>query len=172
MRQLLLLRGVNVGGRRKLPMDSLREILIGLGARDVRSYLQSGNVVLRDPPGCEAIAAEIERRHGFRPASLRLPAKDLRAVIAADPYPEARQAPRHLHYFFCIRQPAADRFAVEAALANGERAELKDRVLYLHAPAGLGRSRFPGRIERILDTPATARNYATVQRLAEMLDDD
>lgn len=172
MSHVLLLRGVNVGGKGKLPMVSLCDILSDLGARKVQSYIQSGNVVLQDPPGSEEIATEIERRYGFRPACLLLPASDLHAAIAADPFAEAQQTPKQLHYFFCMRQPAAEQSAVEAALDNGERAELKGQVLYFHAPKGLGRSKFPGKIERLLGTAVTARNFSTVSRLAEMLDDN
>jgi len=170
MSHVLLLRGVNVGGHGKLPMAALRALLERLGARDVASYIQSGNVVLRDPPPVADIAAAIEADHGFRPECLLIPAADFRAALAANPFEEARATHRLLHYFFCAEQPAADMARLEAALENGERAELAGRVLYFHASNGLGRSKFPGKVERLLGTPATARNHATVGKLAEMLE--
>ncbi len=170
MRQVLLLRGINVGGHGKLPMAELRMLLEGLGATGVQSYIQSGNVVLSNAPVVEQIEAAIEVGFGFRPACLLIGADDWRAAMEADPFKEARETPKLLHYFFCARQPAADMLAVEKALENAERAELLGRVLYFHAPNGMGKSKFPAKVERLLGTPATARNFATVAKLAEMLD--
>lgn len=170
MSAVLLLRGVNVGGHGKLPMASLREILARLGAREVEIYIQSGNAVMRDAPGAGEIAAAVEAAHGFRPACLVIPARDFRAAMAADPFAGARETPKLLHYFFCTGRPEADPAALEAALENGERARLIGPVLYFHAPNGLGRSKFPARAERLIGTSFTVRNFATVARLAAMLD--
>ena len=170
MRSVLLLRGVNVGGHGKLPMAELRAILTGLGAGEVQSYIQSGNLVLRQALSRDEIAGAIEARFRFRPACLPIAAEDFRAAMEADPLKAARERPKRLHYVFCTGKPAADVRAIEAALENGERAELKGRVLYFHAPNGIGRSKFPARAERLLGTPATARNFSTVAKLAEMLD--
>ncbi|MCO6383702.1 DUF1697 domain-containing protein [Oceanicola sp. 502str15] len=170
MRSVLLLRGINVGGHGKLPMAELRALLEGLGAREVQTYIQSGNVVLAQAPKAEEIAGAIEAAHGFRPECLVIAAEEFRAALEADTFQEARAEPKLLHYFFCARQPAADMLAVEQALDNGERAELAGRVLYFHAPNGMGKSKFPAKVERLLGTPATARNFSTVAKLAEMLD--
>lgn len=170
MRSVLLLRGINVGGTGKLPMAELRALLERLGAEDVASYIQSGNVVMRAAPPCDEIAGAIEAQFGFRPACLLLTAEEFRAAMEADPFREARQTPKLLHYFFCAGAPAPERDRLDALLAGAERYEIIGRVMYFHAPDGLGKSKFGSRAEAHLGTPATARNFNTVAKLAGMLD--
>jgi uncharacterized protein (DUF1697 family) len=171
---VLLLRGVNVGGRHTLPMRELAELLEALGLEEVRTYIQSGNAVFRAAGEAAAalgdrIAAAIEERKGFRPEVLVLSAERLEAAARANPFPEGEAEPKTLHLFFLAATPTApDLAGLEALRSPTERFHLATEVLYLHAPDGIGRSKLATRVERLLGVPATARNWRTVQMLREM----
>ena len=171
---IALLKGINVGGHRRMPMQSLAAIFEQAACRNVATYIQSGNVVFSaDLDSVEpfiarigdAIAAEYE----FRPVLHLISATTLETVIAANPYPDATSTPKSLHVFFLAEQPAAK--IVEYAgqfLAPTESISLGTRALYLHAPDGVARSKFAGRADAILKTATTARNWRTVTQLASM----
>lgn len=179
---IALLRGINVGGRNRLKMASLRRGLEALGLRNVRTYIQSGNVVFRydaDEIGaeeCDAlaerIASMIDEQYGFRPQTLVFPADRLLRAMTGNPFPEAEAEPRRLHLFFLADEPDdADESAIGEAAARTERWEIRGDVFYLHAPDGIGRSKLARSVERYLGVPATARNWRTVVKLREMADD-
>lgn len=174
-----LLRGINVGGANRLPMAELRKLLERLGLEGVRTYIQSGNVVFGsandNTPGAlgERIEATIEKHHGFRPRVLVLSEARFREALEANPFPEAEAEPKTLHLYFLGESPVdADATALEAVASPTERFRLGDRVLYLHAPDGFGRSKLASRAEALLGVPATARNWRTVTRLRKMIEDD
>lgn len=177
---ILLLRGINVGGRNVLRMGELAELLRSLGLRDVETYAQSGNVVFRaerepsgEPEWARALEREIadaiEDGHGFRPRVLLFGSDRLEEAIESHPFPEAEAEPKTLHFFFLASEPAdPDLEALEQVRADSERFHLADGVFYLHAPDGIGRSKLAGSVERHLGVAATARNWRTVRRLGEM----
>ncbi len=107
---IAFLRGINVGGNNILPMKSLASLIEGLGAKDVKTYIQSGNAVFRHSVG-EAIALtkQIERAvlraHGFAPNVLLLTRDELEAAAKANPFPEAASAPKSLHLAFLAEVP-------------------------------------------------------------------
>jgi uncharacterized protein (DUF1697 family) len=166
---IVFLRGLNVGRSRRIGMDAVRAALEEAGFREVRTYLQSGNAVALPPPGPDhhALAASIETRLtrvvGSDVGVLVLTPVELAACIAANPFPDAASEPRTLHAFFLNDRPSEDAVRRLADLArDGERVAVSGRVLYLHAPAGIGRSRLAGNVERSLGVAATARNWRTV----------
>jgi uncharacterized protein (DUF1697 family) len=173
--RILLLRGINVGGNRILPMKDLKELLLSMGLRNVKTYIQSGNVVFDDPDEHGAklgdeIGTLIEGQFGFRPHSLLLGADDLREAAEANPFPEAEAAPQRLHLFFLGAVPdEPDVEKLESVKSPSERFALTDHAFYLHAPDGIGRSKLAANVERILGVPATARNWRTVMKLLEMI---
>ncbi|MFJ7591845.1 DUF1697 domain-containing protein [Streptomyces sp. NPDC097617] len=172
-----LLRGINVGGSKKVPMAQLRTLLEGLGHGDVQTYLQSGNAVFsstrQDP---EALAREleaaIEAHFGFRVACLVLDGAYLRAVAEACPFPAAELEGKQLHVTFWSRQPGPERFAaLDEASYLPEEYRLGDRVLYLYAPDGLGRSKLAEALARpavVKGVDVTTRNWNTVAKLVEL----
>jgi len=168
-----LLRGVNVGGNR-LPMAELREALADMGVQNVRTYIQSGNVVFDASPEsardlAAALPPRIEERFGFRPRLLALSADDLRRAMDANPYPEADAEPNAVHLYFLAERPQApDREGLNALRTETERWHLQERVFYLHTPDGFGASKLAARAEKLLGVDATARNWRTVRRLWEM----
>ena len=183
-RYVALLRGINVGGHGKLPMADLRALLSGLGHGQVATYVQSGNAVFTSPSGdAEALARELEAelaaRHRLTPMVLVLAAAELHRVVAVNPYPEVSEA-KQLHVVF--RQEQLSAAEVEGVVAAAERASAKGSpdsaaivagVLYLHTPDGLGRSLLAAQLARaggVAGAGSTSRNWATVTRLATMVD--
>ena len=84
--KVLLLRGINVGGTGKLPMADLRAILARLGARDVQTYIQSGNVVFSGDVEENALGDAIETDFAFRPRIMIFPADHLHRVARDNPF--------------------------------------------------------------------------------------
>lgn len=171
---VVLLRGINVGGRNSLPMKELTKILETLGCEEVRTYIQSGNVVLHSDASSASLARDvsraIEERRGFAPHVLVLAEAELLEAVAGNPYPEAESDPRTVHLGFLDSVPGApDLEALAAVRAPSERFELKGRVFYLHAPEGIGRSKLAQITERKLGVPMTDRNWRTVTKLVSML---
>jgi uncharacterized protein (DUF1697 family) len=173
-RWIALFRGINVGGNNLLPMKELVRHLEALKLKNVRTYIQSGNVVFDSgEKNATALATKIskriEREHGFRPQVLLISREELASAIQANPFPQAVADPKSLHFFF-LEKPAAKANieALNKAKAPTESYVLKGGVFFLHAPEGVGRSKLAATAERHLGVAATARNYRTVEKLAEM----
>lgn len=169
-----LLRGINVGGNNKLPMKELVVLLQGLGLQQVKTYIQSGNVVFQsDRKDRAALASEIttaiDQRYGFAPQLFVLTVDELQAAITANPFPEGESDPKTLHLFFLDAAPVSPDWAkVEALRSANERFALIDKVFYLHAPDGIGRSQLADKFHRGWRVSITARNWRTVQEIAQM----
>ena len=168
---IALLRGINVGGNNILPMQDLRALLTELGLQQVRTYIQSGNVVFQNAEVASSqlsgvIARAISERYGFEPSVLVLTEEDLARAIALNPFPDAITEPKSLHLFFLASAPQdPDLSALEKARKDGEEFALIDRVFYLHAPAGIGRSKLAAGVEKSLGVPVTARNWRSVDKI-------
>jgi len=174
-RWIALLRGINVGGKNILPMAELRNDLESLKLENVRTYIQSGNVIFDSKTKTatsltEQIGGRIEKQHGFRPHLLIFDRKTLQAAIKSNPFPKAVADPKTLHFFF-LDEPATDPDieALDSAKTPTENYKLTDRVFYLHAPDGIGRSKLAANAERYLGVVTTARNYRTVDKLFSMV---
>jgi len=171
---IILVRGINVGSTRSLPMKELVDILKSFDLEDVETYIQSGNAVARSPRKVtpdlgENISAAIEARRGFKPQVLCLTADQLKRTIASNPFLDAEAEPNRLHVFFLASKPAApDLESLEKIKGPTERFQLTDAGFYLHTPDGFGTSKLAEKAERYLGVPATARNWRTVMKLAEM----
>ncbi|MGW3864080.1 DUF1697 domain-containing protein [Streptomyces sp. NPDC005047] len=172
-----LLRGVNVGGARKLPMADLRALVTDLGHDAVRTHLQSGQAVFAAAHGDEeSLAAElagaIEKRFGFAVDVIVRGHAYLKGVAEACPFPAAELEAKQLHVTYFSAPVDAERFApVDAPAFLPEEFRLGDRALYLYAPDGLGRSKLAEVLARPRVTKgvvATTRNWNTVVKLVEM----
>lgn len=166
------LRGINVGGRNRLPMRDLVAAIESVGGAEVRTHLQSGNAVFEAADGDAAKRLEdaIEAVHGFRPRVLILDEGRLRRAVDGNPFPDAEASPTSLHLFFPFGEPApAAAEVLDEVRAPSERVQLGDGVVYLHAPDGIGRSKLAARLGGALGVETTARNWRTVARVAEML---
>ncbi len=173
-RLIALIRGINVGSTRKLPMAELRAACAEAGLGTVQTYIQSGNLVLDgdDPAGTEAaLETLIADRFGLDVPVVVRTAAQWKALIAKCPFPdEAKNAPHYLHLLVCKAPPVAG--AVEALGARAQHGETIARCgddLVIHFAGGVGPSKLvPALIDRLVESPATARNWKTVQALDAM----
>lgn len=172
---IALFRGINVGGKNALPMKELVAILEDHGAREVKTYIQSGNAVFvcadKDKSQLSTrIRVAIQKRRGFEPHVLLLGLNELEKAIRQNPFPEAESDPITLHAGFLAAAPAHPEMkALEKLQSKNERFRLIDKVFYLHAPDGVGRSKLAANAERFLGVPMTDRNWKTVSAIREMV---
>jgi uncharacterized protein (DUF1697 family) len=182
-----LLRGINVGGNKKVVMADLRVLVAELGHADVSTYINSGNVLFTPPPGQDsaAMAAEmsaaIAGKLGVSCSVVVLTRDELAQVIAVNPYQDEPD-PRRVHAVFLSEPPGQEVLgkidaAVAAAAAKGARDSVRgtERALYLHTPDGYGNSELAEATMKIVGAPkagviGTARNWATVGKLLALCD--
>jgi uncharacterized protein (DUF1697 family) len=174
-RYVALLRGVNLGARNKVSMADLRILFESLGAEDVQTYVQSGNVVfksrLRD---AAKLSAEIERRIERELAldikvMLRTSGR-LAEIVAGNPFSASQAEGTKLHVTFLADAPKRARVrTLEPAAFAPDEFQVQGREVYLHTPNGYGRSKLGNAyFEKQLDVAATTRNWNTVRKLAEL----
>lgn len=166
-----LLRGVNVGGNNKLPMKDLPAIFQKCGCSNVRTYIQSGNVVFNCSAGVrklgEKLGAEIEKKFGFRPQMVFRSLAELEKIAAGNPFLKAGGADTEMHVVFLEKAPATEEMArFEEKRAPSEGLVLRGKEIYFHLPNGVGNSKMAG---VRMKTLATSRNWRTLNKLIEMM---
>jgi uncharacterized protein (DUF1697 family) len=169
-----LIRGINVGGHKRVAMEDLRTVFRSLGCDEVRTYVQSGNVLLRsrETPSHLVGAAEasIESTLGVDVAVLIRTKEELARIVKANPFLAAGADPARLHVAFLAARPGTAR-ARELSAKSFDREELRiaGREIFLHYPDGYGRSKLSNAlVEKQLGVKATMRNWKTVTKLAEL----
>jgi len=168
---IALLRGVNVGGARKLPMKELAPALEELGLEDVVTYIQSGNVVFRSRTAKAKLATQLEqgiaKRFGLEVTVMLRTAAELAEVIDANPF-EGDVA--NVHVAFLDRRPPKAAIAkLDPDRSPPDEFAVVDTEVYLHFPNGYGRTKLGADyFERVLAVRATARNWRTVTKLLEL----
>lgn len=173
MRQVVLLRGINLGPRNRVSMPALRELFAGAGFGDVRTYVQSGNVVLSSdlPPDqlARRSAGLIERELGLQLDVLVRTAKELAAIVARNPLAGVAVDPKRYQVSFLAEKlPAAKVRELEQLAAPGERLVAHGRELYAWHPEGVARSKLWAGLAGKLGVAATARNWRTVTALLDL----
>lgn len=175
-RFVALLRAVNVGGHRRVPMAELRDLAGSLGFRGAATFIQSGNLVFASDLGEEEAAARletgIERRFGFPVEVLVRSAARWRRYLAANPFPsEAEREPDRVVLLLPKSPPPAGGVAALAArAAKGERVVAAGDAAWAHFPEGIAPSKLTAPvIDRLLGSPTTARNFRTVEALRDLL---
>ena len=173
---IALLRAINVGGHARLPMADLRAFFVRLGFADAQTLLQTGNVVFG---GAKKTGASLERllegeaakRLGLETAFMVRTAREWKALVAANPFPEmAARDPSHLVVMF-LKDDADPRKvkALQAGITGREVVLAKHRQAYVTYPDGIGTSRLTNAmLERALGTRSTGRNWNTVLKLATL----
>ena len=173
---LALLRGINVGGKNKLPMTDLREMFVAVGCREVRTYIQSGNVIFQADADVlaslpSAVAALIAERTGYRVPVVIRSAEQLAAVIHDNPVRAVGAAEETLHVLFLADRPSAagiaaldpDRCPPDAFVVQGQE-------IYLRLPNGMARTKLTNDyFDSRLSTVSTARNWRTVTTLLDLM---
>jgi uncharacterized protein (DUF1697 family) len=171
-RHVALLRGINVGGNRKLPMAELRALAVDLGLESPRTYVASGNLVFSSSLGRPALEAKLERaigdRFGFAVDVITRSAKQWQAYRAANPFPKESEATPNF-VMLCVgkdKPTAAQLEALRDRAADNERVETRGDAIWIWFGNGAGRS-------KIGSGPAksvwTTRNWRTVVAIDEML---
>jgi uncharacterized protein (DUF1697 family) len=170
-----LLRGINVGGRNMLPMKVLAAMFEEAGCRDVRTYIQSGNVVFRAGESLVKrvpahITAVVANRFGIEVPVVTRSARDLRAVVRTNPFLRAGRDVARLHVAFLADRPGASRIArLDPRRSPPDEFIVHGREIYLHCPNGLGRTRLSNDyFDSTLATTCTVRNWRTVTTLLGM----
>ncbi len=159
-----------------MPMQPLSEMLLAMGCQNVKTYIQSGNVLLEHQQAdrqllSELIATQMEHNFGFTPKMCLLTLNELQQAIANNPFKAAQSAPKSLHVFF-LSEPVVDDKSEQLKLLKepSESFQLLGQTFYLHAPEGTGRSKLAAKVEKILAVPVTARNWNTVTKLTALAD--
>jgi uncharacterized protein (DUF1697 family) len=177
-----LLRGINVGGKNILPMKDLAAMFAAAGCADVRTFIQSGNVIFSAPAVLarklpDHVTKAIEKRFGYRvPVIVRTSDELARAIRdnpflqpGADERAEADEKPLHI-YFLADLPGAAAIAALDPNRSTPDAFHVRDREIYLHLPNGMARTKLTNAyFDSKLSTISTARNWATVQKLLEMM---
>ena len=165
---IVLVRGVNIGGNNLLPMKELKKLMADNGLNNVKTYIQSGNIVVSSPKNPELkISALIESNFGFKPHIIVLSNSEYKQSIASNPYQEFDG--KFVHIYFCKGAPKVNMAKIEQLATATESYKLIGNVFYLHAPDGIGRSKLVANIDACLGTPATGRNLNTVNKLKDMV---
>lgn len=174
-----MLRGVNVGGHNKIKMEALREVYTSMGLQDVRSYIQSGNLIFRTNERdlnllAKEIRAGIEKSSGIHCEVVLRSAGELRDAIARNPFGKRREIePRKLLVSFLASEPGAEARAALAKLkTEPEELRLDGREMYIYFPNGMARPKMSwAAVERTLKTPFTGRNWNSVTKLCKMAEE-
>lgn len=183
---IALLRGINVGGGGKVPMAELRELLASLGHSDVKTYIQTGNIVFTPPHGdVVKLAAELQdaisSSFGVKTFAVVLTRAELAKVIASNPYPDEPN-PKWVHGVFLVADPqqaqrerVAEAVAAVAEKGSRDEATIVGRTLYLHTPDGFGTSELAKELlmknRRDPLANGTARNWSTITKLLALSED-
>jgi uncharacterized protein (DUF1697 family) len=176
-RRIVLLRGVNLGARNRVSMPKLREVLASGGFDDVRTYLQSGNVVLSSDAPPEQVARECERQiadgFGLDIDVLVRTRDELAEIVRRNPLGAIAINPKRYQVSFLAAEPEDEAVRkLGAAAVAPERFVLIGREVYAWHPDGVGRSRLGALLAgRALGVTATARNWTTVTNLLALADE-
>ena len=169
-----LLRGINLGGRNRLSMPELRTLFEGLGAEDVATYVQSGNVIFKSADVTAQLIEAIEKRirHdlGLSVSVLLRTQPQLAKVLADNPFAKDGKEPAKLHVTFLAKRPDRARVReLDPERAEPDKFHFVGQEVYLHCPNGYGRSKLTNAyFEKELGVAATTRNWKTVTKLAEL----
>lgn len=170
---VLLLRGVNVGGRAKLAMSDLRAVLTSLGYGGVRTLLQSGNAVFTTDtaPSEQAIESAIAEHTGLRTRCLLRTGDELRAVVAGHPFAAVADNGSRMLAVFLAGDPDPDLAAEHDPVAlDPDHIRLGERVVYQWCPDGISQApELVPFLDRRWKVVGTARNWNTVTKLAALV---
>ncbi|HSC49717.1 MAG TPA: DUF1697 domain-containing protein [Gaiellaceae bacterium] len=173
-RYAVLLRGINIGPRNRIAMPALRDALGEAGLDDVRTYVQSGNVVLSTGAQADSLRQQVEQviAEAFRLeiAVVVRTAAELARIVKANPLGKVATEPKRYQVTFLeSKLPAARVEELEALAASGEQVVARGREVYAWHPAGVARSKLWAKLGgKGLGVTATSRNWTTVEALHDL----
>lgn len=174
---VVVLRGINVGGHKRVKMSELSACLEQAGAHDVQTYVQSGNVILdwetrADTQVERTLHDAIEQTFGYDVSVMARGANEWLELIASNPYADEAEAEGKSVHMICLGAEVQANISLERfdrACTQGERYALIGQALYVHYPQGAGRSKLAHALmERVLGVSCTARNWRTVMACARI----
>jgi uncharacterized protein (DUF1697 family) len=170
-----LLRGINVGGKNKLPMKDLGTVFADLGCEMIQTYIQTGNIIFdarpplaRRVPGL--VSAALLERFGLQVPVIVRTAEQLNRILRDNPYVRKGANSKALHVSFLADRPDAERTAaLDPQRSPGDEFVVRGSEIYLHCPNGLARTKLTNAyFDSRLATTSTMRNWNTVRKLVEM----
>lgn len=179
MKVIVLLRGINVGGNKKISMPELCGLATQAGFREVRSYINSGNLIfeagkLNNKQVEDIVESLISEKFGFHVEAIVRTADEWISYVSKSPFPDAKLSrPKFLHLGVSKKFPsaAAVKKLNERACA-GERIEVIGDVIWVDFRSGVGKSKLtPVLFDKAAGSTVTMRNWNTVQSLATLLGD-
>lgn len=167
---IALLRGINVGGQKKIPMAELRTILNNTSLCNVSTYIQTGNIFFQTSETSkikleQLIHTEIKQHFGFEVGVLIVTNKDIQRILKASPFPN--DIKEKSHFMMLHDKPSEEliKMASEKVFVEEDYKIIND-CIYYYCPKGIGQAKFNmNYFERQLNTFATARNYNTMVKL-------
>jgi uncharacterized protein (DUF1697 family) len=172
-----LLRGINVGGKNKLPMKDLVQMFVEAGCDNPRSFIQSGNVIFRAAQTDTArlpdlITASIARDFGYRTPMLLRTTEQLRDVTSHNPFLQDGASEETLHVMFLANRPSPARVdALDPNRSPPDAFRVRGQEVYLHLPAGVANSKLTNSyFDSKLASVSTGRNWRTVTKLLELME--
>ncbi len=173
---LALLRGVNVGGKNLLPMKDLAGMFAKAGCSDVRTYIQSGNVIFQAPAGVLSglagrTAQQIQDRFGLKVPVILRSTEQIQDTLRHNPFLKAGTPENTLHVVFLTDLPnPQDVSKLDPHRSPADAFVVRDREIYLHLPNGVANSKLTNAyFDSKLSTVSTARNWRTVNKLHKLM---
>jgi uncharacterized protein (DUF1697 family) len=170
---IALLRGINVGGHKKVPMAELRELLENSGFENVVTYIQTGNVIFQTSESSiqnieDIIQKAIMAHFGFDVSIIVKTPKDLQRIFDACPFSEEK---KKTSYFTMLHSTPDDELVKIASekIYEGEEYVIINDCIYFYCAKGYGQAKFNMNLfERKLKTASTSRNYRTMVKLLSL----
>jgi uncharacterized protein (DUF1697 family) len=167
-RYIVLLRGINVSGKNKLPMKDLRLLLSSAGFQNVQTYIQSGNIVLESEKSATEVEAEItaiiRSQFGYEVPSFAYTVDDWQEILKNCPYEEGE---KKVYFTFLDRIPTTTE--IEVKKAASDEFTILNNMVYLSC-LSYGKTKLSNNLfENKLNVKATSRNYRTTMKLLEMV---
>lgn len=177
-RYIILLKGINVGGKNIIKMGEFKLKLEELGYSSVKTYIQSGNIIISsEESNFEVIESSISSML-YKDFCIETPVliKDLdsfKRTIADNPFKELEVEPKLIHFIFLKNEISTESYSsIEEELnsikSDSEKFQIGSDVIYLYAPDGIGRSKFILKVERVVNSIVTVRNLRTVSKIIDL----
>jgi uncharacterized protein (DUF1697 family) len=172
---IALLRGINVGGKNKLPMKELVELFAEAGCSNVRTYIQSGNVVFGASASVRkrlapTIEQRIKKEYGYSVPIILRSAEELVGIVKANPFLKQKRDPETLHMMFLATEPSASKIAtLDPKRSPTDQYRVVGQDVYLYCPHGMGKTKLSNAwFDSKLGTVSTVRNWRTVLTLLDL----
>ena len=170
---MALLRGINVGGKNKILMAELQDLLLNIGLKEVQTYIQSGNIIFNSEEGNSSklelqITEAIQERFGLNVPVLVKTNDELKAIFYGCPFSEERKQKSYFSLLYSEPEVGLVNEVSNMEFEN-EEIEISPKCVYFYSSIGYGKTKYNNNFfERKLKVTATARNYKTMLKLLEL----